>query len=110
MRLREINLQFVLEKYQSYDFFLNELDKLSAVLSGNQKHRIDNIIIYFNNLFELEIDLHKDVLLMKHLVIDNLREFKKILLVYNSTVVIFLIDLMTYNLDYVSNIQRLTGT
>lgn len=110
MHLREINLKMILREYQTYEKFTQELDLISKTLPYDERHRLDNIIIYFNNLFELKLPLAPDVLRLQDMVLDNLLFFMSIQETVNRKSLQLLIELMSFNLQYVVGVKSLTGS
>lgn len=105
MSLRELNINKI-ERY-GYKKFIYELEAVSNVLTISDELRLNYIITYYKLLKYTDIEMKRDVISLKDLIASNLKMLQRINAALKRPVLDFLINLITYNVNYVKDVRRL---
>lgn len=105
MELRGINIDKIIQQFGSTSEFIKQLDVCVERAPHEDKFLLMNIIIYYNNLFEIPTEMKRDVIKCAgYKLSDRLYYMNKEL---KCEVLSFLIDLTAFNTNYVKNIRCL---
>jgi hypothetical protein len=107
MYLRQKNLQMILDDYKTLELFFDDLDAVKRYLSNEDKTIINNSIVYYSNLFDLEGDLEPDVVRLDKMAQFNLLRFRYVNVNLDNKALSLMVDLLTYNLTYVGSLRFL---
>lgn len=105
MELRGININKIIQQFGSTSEFIIQLEVCVERALYEDKFLLMNIIIYYNNLFEIPIELKRDVIKWAgYSLTDRLYYINQEL---KCEVLNFLIELNEYNLNYVKKVRCL---
>lgn len=104
--LKEINKKIILDQFGSLDNFYSQLKVLAKNVPADNKLLIDEIRIYYNDLFELDdMSIEFDLRQMENVVRDNLAHLKAMRL--ESNLLKTLIELFELNLESLKGVKTI---
>lgn len=110
MSLRTYNLDQINKHYQNYENFKSEVLSVCKYYESEAQILIENIVLYYNNLFELKFELEPEIIRFRSLMCYNIKLLKAANAEVQIPVVCFVIELLEYNLNYNDNVFKLTGS
>jgi hypothetical protein len=102
--LKQLNNKIIVDQFGDLDNFYNKLNELASLLPADEKLLIDEIRIYYNDLFELEdMSIEKDLRKIEGVVRENLETLKGIKI--KSAVLDTVISMFEQNLDTLKDVH-----
>ena len=87
--------------------FMDQLRKLSTILSGEQRDRIYDIIIYVDILFETEVNMEREAIDIKSMYYDRIRVLMDIKNNHDDVAIDILLEIHRFNLDYIKSLRNI---
>lgn len=107
MRLALVNIEKIKARFGDKKTFIKALDDCRLVVKTPDDFMLSDIIIYYNNVFELNTCMAKDVVLLGDLARQNIENLIRINIFLKREVLTFLIELFTFNLEFVKEVRQL---
>lgn len=107
MNLQNRMIKIIAERLGGRYNFINYLEKCKRQSAPSDKYCFDNLLYYMNAMYEFEVDFEGDTLKYFDKTRDHIVVFQKYYARNGCVGLGLIIELLCYNLEYVSNLRRL---
>jgi hypothetical protein len=107
MTLSEINKKDILDTFHSLDNFIFNMSKGKHFADYQEKLVLENMQLYYCNLFYYDVDMVYDVITLQELTQNAILTLKGLILKKDLFIYRFLLNRKEKNCLYVKNIKRL---
>lgn len=102
--LKQLNNKIIIDEFGTLESFYTQLKELAKMIPEDQKQVVDEIRIYYNDLFELDdMSIEKDLRSIEGVVRSNLNTLKGIKI--KSKVLYTLIIMFEKNLETLKDVK-----
>lgn len=105
--LNEINKQDILKNFKTLQGFNKAIDDACRYIDSASQNMLNNIKLYYNNLFDIDMDLNLDAMNLKSLAVSAISRLKELYKTHPLFIVKFLYERIEANLLYVSQLRKL---
>lgn len=106
MPLQKLTISKIDEPY-GLNLIVAKLKKSLKILNNDEKHHIENTIIYFRTLYNCDVDVAQDIIDYKDYALGTLGVLNKIIDTNNCFVIKHVKKILEYNLEYTSNVKKI---
>ncbi|WP_372938841.1 hypothetical protein [Seonamhaeicola sp.] len=107
MTLTQLNKQDILNTFNSLNGFNKAIDEFSVYLEYNDRLMLQNIKLYYNNVFDMDVSMVDDVRYLSELAETTVARLTKLHSRKPALIYKFLIERISNNIQYVSTIKKL---
>ena len=105
MTLQQLMTQKI-DEFSGIEQLSLELEKFRSF--SNEKKYFNNIIIYFNGLYNQIVDVENHAVSYRQATLESIQFLEKFNETRNEPTINFLIDLINFKLEYVQDIKRIS--
>ena len=107
MKLQQVNIDKILAEYIRPSIFMNEIRYVITRTTGKDKEMMQDLLMYYNNVFMVEVDVELDAINLYDIVFPAIERLRLLHVNRGFKVCGLLSELTAININYVNNYRRL---